>query len=113
MTSTTPPSAIVVFDGEKAGKWETIGRTLQQTTFFWTLYLCASSFGTDTEGRLGTQGAYQMIDDAIAKLEGFPITTPDGQQDKLVYIGAARYHVGDTVVIYESRWRHQFVRQES
>jgi len=112
LTTLEPPTAIVVFDGEKAGKDETIGRVTQQTTWYWTLYLVASSFGTDGEGRLGATGAYQMVDDVVAALEGFTLTIPpDSNTTKLIYIGAARFNVEDTAVIYEVRFRHQFLRQ--
>ena len=110
LTTLEPPSAIVVFDGEKAKPDQTIGKATQQTEMFWSIYLVASSFGTNSEGR---SAVYQMLDDVVLALEGFPIVVPDVIATKITYVGTARYHVGDTVVIYESRWRHQFLRQEA
>lgn len=110
LTTLEPPSAIVVFDGEKAKPDMTIGKVTQETQMFWTIYLVASSFGTDGEGRLGI---YEMIDEVSASdgLEGFVIDFPGVIKTKLTYIGSARFQVADTVVIYEARFRHQFLRQ--
>ncbi len=110
LTTLEPPAAIVVFDGEKARPDMTIGKATQQTDLYWAIYLVASSFGTDSEGRVT---AYNLIDNVVTALEGFAINIPSLISTKMLYVGAARYHVGDEVVIYESRWRHQFLRQEA
>ena len=111
LSTIASPSAIVVFDGEKAKKDETIGRVTQETEFFWSIYLGAASFGSHSEGRLDATGSYQQISDVVTALEGFALDLKPVTTTKLIYLGAARYQVSDTVVIYEARFRHQFLRQ--
>jgi hypothetical protein len=106
LTTVPPPAAIIVFDGEKAKHEEVIGASIQQTTFFWSIFLMAASFGGQNENRVQI---YQMIDDVVDALEG-QLVGPIPTMSKLFYVGSARYQVLDTAVVYESRWRHQFVR---
>ncbi len=73
----------------------------------WSIFVLAKSFTDDGEGRLGSQGAYQMIDDIHAALAGYGF---DGLDSKLFYFGANRFKVIDGRVIYEMTFRHHMIR---
>ncbi len=114
ITTVAPPGVIVVFDGERATEDMAIGGAVQQTELHWTFYVIAQSFGGDGEGRVGTVGAYQMIDDLIEALEGKEIYV-DNVLMKLFYKGAIRAMnpaQSPSVVIYEVKFRHQYQRME-
>lgn len=110
VTTFAPPAIFVVFAGERAGKNEVIGATLQETTFLWKLYVIAHSFAPSAEGRLGTQGAYQMLEDVVGKLEGW-IVDKSVTTSKMLLVGSQLYNVQDTSVAYEMTWRCNFIRQ--
>ncbi len=106
-----PPAVLVVFDGERAGRDETIGHVLQQTQLLWKTYIIANSFGQSAEGRLGTHGAYQIIEDVIDKLEGF-LVDDDVTTSKMLLVGTSMVNVSELTVIYEMIWRNNFIREE-
>jgi hypothetical protein len=107
--SIAPPAAIVVFDGEKATENKAIGASIQESQMYWTIYLVAASFSIESEGRLGTTGAYMMVDDVIAALEGKIVNTSP-HVSKLMYVSSERFDVTDVSVVYASRWRTDFYR---
>jgi hypothetical protein len=109
LTTQTPPAAILVFNGEVATRNETIGNATQATTMEWSIFLVAQSYATDEEGRLGATGAYQMIDDVLAALEGETISLV--QAAKLFYVRSRRYNVTANAVIYEMVFRCAYLRE--
>jgi hypothetical protein len=108
LTTQMPPAAIIVFNGEIATKNETIGATLQASTMEWSIFVVAESYAVAGEGRLGTVGAYQMIDDVLATLEGKLISLVEVA--RLFYVRSRRYNVTTNAVIYEMVFRNAYLR---
>jgi len=107
----SPPFAVIVFNGEIAGPSDRVGTgAVQQTEMEWSFFLGASSFAADGEGRLGTVGIYQMIDDVIAAVDGRALSL--APLAKAFYKRARRYNITPNLVIYEVVFRNQFVRDQ-
>lgn len=108
--STVPsPSAIAMFDGEKADDNVTIGHSTQKTSMHWSIFLIASSFSAASEGRIGSVGTYQMLDDVVSAVEGQLVALPN-ENTKFMYLGAEFFGVNKTQVVYRSRWRNEYIR---
>jgi len=109
LTTLSPPAAVVVFNSEIAQRNEIVGGALQQTSMEWSIFLVAPSFGAEVEGRLGSTGVYQMIDDALAALEGKVISLDETA--KVFYVRTRRYNVTGNAVVYELVVRNAYLRK--
>lgn len=101
------PAAIVICDGEKAtGPKSNSG--VQETAPEWSIFLIASSFSLEGEGRSGSVGIYQMIDDVYAAVH-WKVLMNDPPA-RAVYTGFRRFDLGANSVVYQMTFRNTFVR---
>ena len=103
-----PPSAVIVFDAEDPAREVSAQSGVLQTGMRWSIYVVAASFAIEGEGRLGNEGAYQLVDDVIAAVHWQPLSI--GPDARAVYNGAERHDVDTGRVVYRTRWRCQFLR---
>ncbi len=109
LASMTTPSALVAFAGESASESPmAIGDPSARLEWRWSIFVVAKSFTDEGEGRLGTLGAYQLIDDIFDALQGYGFS---GTETRLFYVGARRFRVIDGRVLYEMTFRHHMIRQ--
>lgn len=105
-----PPAVLAQFASEDASAPMHIGTPSEQMSRMrFDLFCIARSFSTTGEGRvdsvaLQTIGAYTILDDVFAALEGYQLPSITNEASKLFYVGAARYGIDDARVIYVSRW---------
>lgn len=102
----TAPAVLVVFTGERAKPNELIGKTLQETTCFWDLFLVASSYSEDTSG---ISGVYTLYDSVITSLEGL-IVVSGTNRGKVTLVSCNFHEMTDTWVIYKMQVSHEFLR---
>ncbi len=102
------PAGILVFDGEQAGKDMAIGGTVQRTDMAWSVFLLAASFDTRGQGVEGDTGIYQLIDDVLTAVNGRVVDM--NPVARAFYVSCRRFEVLQNVVVYQMRFRNQFIR---
>ena len=108
LTTLIAPAAVVAFDGEIATSSETIrDGAIQQSSMEWSIFVVASSFASAGEGRIG---AYQMVDDVIAAVQGKTLSLDPPA--KPFYVRSRRYNLTANTVIYQVTFRNQFTRDQ-
>jgi hypothetical protein len=106
----SPPGLIIVFDGEQAqGKNFAIGGAFQEGFQVWSFFLVAASFSDRGEGRSGAQGAYQMVDDLMAAIDGQIVSLEPAA--RAFFVSERRYAVYQASVVYQVKFRNGFTRQ--
>src|SRR4051794_8694654 len=90
-TALPTPAAIVVFYGESAAPNLVIGSARQETSLTWDVFVVSRTFNVSGEGRAG---AYQLIEDVIAALQGFIVSTQP--LSKLFYVDSSYFAITST-----------------
>jgi hypothetical protein len=107
----SPPAATVVFNGERARPDAALGDiTVQESEMEWSIFITASSFGIEGEGRSGDVGIYQMIDDVLEAVNGKLLTvTPTSVA---YYVSSRRFDLSANNVTYEMVFRNAYIRAQ-
>lgn len=89
-------------------------------TLRWNVFAIASSFGPTIEGRhdqpspSGTgieTGINTMLYDVRRTLRGFVLASQAPFVSKLFYLGAEPWSIGDSSVVYVSRWYNTVIEE--
>lgn len=107
MLNVTPPAAYVKYNGEDANAPKNVGPPSHQVSRFkFRIGVVAMSFSSQGEGRVDghhDHGAFGMLDDVFAALEGYVLPHAP-TTSKLFFVGNSEPQIDGLRVTAESYW---------